>query len=126
MSITVELPWPDKALSPNGRAHWRTVAKAKKKARCNTYYEALHQIGLHRRDAFCGDVGDSDIMVKCTFHPKTTNKPDEDNLLASMKPAFDGLADWLYVDDSKFRQQPPIIAEPVKGGKVIVELEVAR
>ena len=38
--MIVELPWFNKILNPNSRAHWRPIAKAKKKQRSDAYYIA--------------------------------------------------------------------------------------
>ena len=35
--MNIELPYPDKALSPNSRCHWSQKAKAAKKARSDAF-----------------------------------------------------------------------------------------
>lgn len=62
------------------------------------------------------------VKVALTFHPKAKRNVDEDNAIASMKWALDGIAQALGVDDSRFALQRPVIAEPIKGGRVIVEI----
>lgn len=118
MALVITLPWPDKALSPNGRAHWRTVAKAKGQAKHDAYFlTAAANSGKDRINPQHDDV----LKVTATFHPKTRNVPDADNCLASLKASLDGIAAALGIDDRQFRPVP-IIADPIKGGKVVVQL----
>ena len=62
------------------------------------------------------------LSVALTFHPKDANRVDADNAIASLKAALDGIARALGVDDSRFRLAAPVMAEPRKGGAVIVEI----
>lgn len=112
---TIELPWPGRVLSPNGRAHWRTVSKAKKAAK-NTAYVLTKaaRIGIA--------AGDVPVLIGLTFHPMTRNAVDADNLVASCKAFLDGIALALGVDDSTFKLAAPVIAEPTKGGRVVVTI----
>lgn len=118
--MQIVLPWPDKALSPNGRAHWRTVAEKKGKARDDAFW--LTKKANTGAGKLTGH--ESGYAVRCTFHPKTRHPVDQDNCLASMKAAFDGIAAAIGVDDRHFAMHTPVIAEPVKGGQVIVNIEV--
>lgn len=112
----IELPWPGRVLSPNGRAHWRKFAAAKKVAK-NTAFVLTKAA----RVGIC--AGDVPVLIGLTFHPMTRNEVDADNLIASCKAYLDGIALALGVDDSTFKLAAPVIAEPVKGGKVIVRIE---
>lgn len=115
MTQTIVLPWPPRTLSPNGRAHWSVKAKAAKIAKDYAFWATKEaRIGIA--------AGDVPIMVSLVFHPKTKNLPDEDNAVASMKASLDGIAKALGVDDSVFRLAKPVIADPVKGGRVVVTL----
>ena len=59
---------------------------------------------------------------KFTFHPPDKRKRDVDNVIASLKALIDGLADAWGIDDSEFLiTYPRKFAEPVKGGKIIIE-----
>jgi crossover junction endodeoxyribonuclease RusA len=109
----IELPWPPRILSPNGRGHYMDVYRAKKKAKEYAFaVTRAAKIGIA--------AGDVPILISLRFHPPTKNAPDADNAVASMKAALDGIALALKVDDSAFRLAAPIIAGPVKGGKVII------
>lgn len=105
----ITLPWPPKELSPNGRCHWATKARAFKAYRldCWTAF-AGHRKALRGRDSF-----------GFTFHPPSRRRTDLDNCFASIKAAIDALAQITGIDDSEFKFT---IAkgEPQKGGAVIV------
>jgi hypothetical protein len=97
--IRVELPYPHKALWPNGRAHW--AAKAK-------------QTGIHRhmgaialryaqQSGAEADLEQRPIPIKLVVHPKAKGPlPDADNCAASIKAYLDGIADALKVNDKAF------------------------
>lgn len=116
-SIIIQLPWPSRSLSPNARAHWRRVAEIKKLAKRDAFY-ATRSI---RREAIEADR----LTAKVTFSPPDRRSRDLDNMIASMKAAFDGIAQAVGVDDSKWHLRIAPVADPVKGGKVLVELEWA-
>jgi crossover junction endodeoxyribonuclease RusA len=112
MSRTVELPWPPRTLHPNGRPHWAALAKAKAKARGDAYLIARH---LRVSEP---------VTVAVTLHPPSNRKRDLDGALSSLKASFDGIADAIGVDDSRWTWRLPSgFAEPVKGGKVCISIE---
>lgn len=92
--LTLTLPWPPTALSPNARQHWSQLAKAKKKYRADCAWQAKSQ-GAKPMDA-------DRLHLTLTFLPPTRRAYDLDNLLARMKSGLDGLADVLGVDDSRW------------------------
>ena len=103
--LTVILPWPPSALSPNARQHWAALAKAKRAYRRACWAQAIEQ-GARRLH------GVDRLHVGLEFVPPSRRPFDLDNLLARMKAGLDGLADVLGVDDSKWeitirRGEPP-------------------
>ena len=64
------------------------------------------------------EIGLGDIRVIVTFYPPN-RRGDRVNFPNRMKPYFDGIADALKVNDSRFLPQYQF-AEPVKDGKVVV------
>lgn len=118
--LKIELSWPAQVLHPNrGRGrHWSTRHRAAKVARKEAAILARVSEG---RNLFIHD-GQSDIPVQLIFHPPTRRNRDEDNLVAACKALLDGVADGLMVDDKCFRLARPRVLEPVKGGKVVVEI----
>ena len=112
MDITINLPWPAKELSPNARPHY--FAKARK---VKEYKEA----GYYLTKAKTKPIGDGPVCVHVTFHPKVKRRRDIDNLIASIKSGFDGIAAALECDDSNFAITAGI-GDVGEGGRVAVRL----
>jgi crossover junction endodeoxyribonuclease RusA len=110
----IDLPWPDRRLSPNARVHWSAKASATKKARVDAAWLA-REAGLQ---AMTADA----IKATIIFSPKTARAYDLDNALASLKPAIDGIAAVVGVDDSRWDFEL-CRGIPTKGGRVKIVLE---
>lgn len=110
--MRIELPWPPKELSPNFRAHWAKLAKAKKNYRHACAYAAVQQ-GVRRADH-------KKLHLSLTFFAPTRRAYDLDNALARMKSGLDGLADVLGVDDKHWSLS--IQRGDATGGRVLVEV----
>lgn len=106
-SRTVTLPFPAKALWPNGRAHWGEKAREFRKHKG----WAMVAMKAERPALVSGRVS-----VALTVHPKTRNAIDPDNCVASLKAYADGIAQAMGVDDSRFDAPTVTFGEPVKGG----------
>lgn len=107
--ICVTLPWPPKALSPNGRANWKVKARAAKGYR-KTCADAAWNAGLSPMETF--------TLASLTICPPDKRKRDEDNIRAAFKAGQDGLADALGADDADFR--PVILWSEVRPGGAII------
>ncbi len=115
---TLTLPWPPAAIGPNSRGHWRKAAYLRKRFREACYVTALSQGARKAQMPASGP-----ISLTITFVPPNRRKRDLDNAIASMKAGFDGLADAMGVDDSRFTwAQPPRLADEIGG---FVRIEVA-
>lgn len=112
--ITFELPFPNKALSPNGRAHRMEKAREAKKARKWAWVASLAALGRNR-------WSHEGATIIWTVHLKTANPMDDDNATSMLKAYRDGIADALGVNDRMFKASVQF-AEPVKGGKVVVTI----
>lgn len=108
------LPWPDRTLSPNTRAHWAVKSKAAKGARKVGYYCAL--------ESKVQVDWEGEIHLWITFYPPDRRNRDDDNLIASFKNYRDGIADALGVNDKRFRCHPYLSDETRKNGAVEVKL----
>lgn len=108
-SVVVSLPFPDKALWPNGRAHWAAKSRAVAKHREWARLAAL-AAGVKKADP------GSRVSLAVTVRPKTRHPIDADNASASLKSYVDGLADTLGVNDRLFDLPTITFGEPVKGG----------
>lgn len=116
--IAIDLPWPPRALHPNARKHWAVKAKAAKAARLTAGWCAK-EAGIRRGDP---DVP-ARLKVTAIFFPPNNHKHDVDGCMAICKAFFDGIADAIGIDDSKWTFGPPRKEAPVKGGAVRIELE---
>jgi hypothetical protein len=107
----IELPFPPSSLSGHAKGHWRSkaavTAKHRAWAKNATLAGALSEIPVK-----------GDIKLIVTFYPPN-RRGDRVNFPNRMKPYFDGIADALRVNDSRFL---PVFlfGEPVKDGKVVV------
>jgi len=90
--VTVVLRLPPRELSPNARVRWAARAAAVKRYRESARLVAL--VALARKKPLW-----TKARVWCRFYFASPHRRDRDNLLASMKPAFDGLADAGVVAD---------------------------
>jgi len=112
----VTLPLPSYNLNPNARPHWRKKAQA-----VRSYREIAYLLALVDRPPAPWTVA----HVTCRFYFRDLRRRDRDNLLASMKPAFDGLADARVIaDDAGLIHQPVEMA--VDRGDPRVEVTVER
>ena len=114
-AVCFSLPFPAKALWPNGRAHWAEKARAVKTHRTDAWATA-RIAGVAKADP------ETRVSLAVTVHPKTKHPIDRDNCVAALKSYIDGLADALGVDDRQFDTPSIAFAEPVKGGLFAVSL----
>ena len=108
----IELPFPPASLSGHNKGHWHAkssiVAKHREWARNATL--AAH----------IAAPADGDIRVGVTFYPPN-KRGDRVNFPNRMKPYWDGIADALKVNDSRFLPSFHF-AEPVKSPCVVVTI----
>ena len=116
--IRIELPWPDSALLPNRRngKHWASLHGAKTTARTTGYALALASIPKDWVKP------EGRVPLKIFFYPPDKRRRDADGALSSLKHALDGISQAVGIDDSNFMPITIDFREPVKGGKVVVEL----
>lgn len=95
--ITIDLPFPDARLNPNRSkgVHWAATSALRKKARADAYLLTLAAMGGRK-------WRDHGAALTITFIQPDRRQRDRDNLLASSKPALDGVADALGVNDAHF------------------------
>ncbi len=108
----IELSFPPASLSGHNTGHWRSkspvVAQHREWAKKATLAANL-------------DVpAEGDIRIIMAFYPPD-RRGDRINFPIRAKPLFDGIADALGVNDNRFLPRY-IFGEPVKGGRVVVEI----
>ncbi|MBE3099905.1 MAG: RusA family crossover junction endodeoxyribonuclease [Planctomycetes bacterium] len=86
--MVIVLPLPSRELSPNARPHYMAKARAVKRYRETAYLLALAERPARPMHA---------AKVTARFFFSTRRRRDRDNLLASLKPAFDSIADARVV-----------------------------
>ena len=111
--LEVTLPWMPKALNPNQRGHWSVKSKAAK-----AYRRTCHLLTLEA--GLRGVDWEGDIHLWIDYFPPDRRHRDQDNMIASCKALFDGLADALRVNDKRFRLHPYVKEEI--GGMVKVRI----
>ena len=106
--MRLELPWPPEQCFPNfkRRHHWRAYHK-----QCKQYREDCSW--------YAKTVKPTSYKLKITFHPPN-RRMDDDNIVSGFKHGRDGLADGWGVNDKIFKPEY-IHADPIPGGKVIIE-----
>ena len=116
--MIIRLPWQSSSLAPNRRngKHWTATHAAKAAAHHEGFWCA--------KAAGAFTAPDGDIPLSILFLTPDKRRRDLDGLLSSMKPALDGIAQALNLDDYRFR---PILVDRApgpKGGAVIVAVGV--
>ncbi len=122
-SITITIPIPHRALSPNARTHWATKAKKVKAARGVAWWYA-------KVDADWTPTHWTNAISTVVWYAKTATHPDPDNALAMLKPYFDGLADAGVLANDRNLAHNPIRFEKDKANPrvelTITKIEEAR
>ena len=113
MMSTIALPWPSRTLHPNSRPHWAALHKAKAKAKAEAYVMTR----------YLRECVSEPILVTVTMHPPRAGRRDVDGAVSACKAYFDGIADAIGIDDSRWKWRlPSEFAEPRKGGAVVVAI----
>jgi hypothetical protein len=112
--MMIELPFPPASLSGHQGSHWRKSSPIVKKHR-----EWARLATLAARPSSNIPIDSKcDIRVVVTFYP-ANRRGDRINYPNRCKAYFDGIADALGVNDSRFVPSYHF-AEPVKDGKVVI------
>jgi crossover junction endodeoxyribonuclease RusA len=96
--VVVVLDIPPRELSPNARVHWAAKARAVK-----AYRAAAMQAAALVAPGWRWERAEASAV----YYFAEARRRDADNLLAMLKPAFDGIAEaGLLVNDSGLVHQP--------------------
>lgn len=108
--MIIDLPYPAKALWPNGRPHFMAKAREAKKHR------AWANLATLEVKPACFKHNGEPIPVTIYVHAKPRGPlPDEDNCVAACKSMLDGIADALGVNDKAFKAPKVVFAQPREG-----------
>lgn len=109
--MTMEFPWPPRALSPNSRKRHIHATSERK-----GYKDAWWALTKKAHPWPISEV------LEITFCPPDGRKRDTDNMLASIKSGLDGMALALGVNDSQFTEIRLIRGAPQRpAGAVFVK-----
>lgn len=113
----IPLSYDKPPLNLNDRGHWATKDQHRKALRYEAAMRARSQIPR----------GLPHIHTRLFYRPPDRRRRDEDNLIATAKPCWDGIVDAGVVKDdtSEFMTKyMPKIVPPVKGKRPLLWLEV--
>lgn len=117
--MKIILPLPPRVLSPNSRGHWAPKAKAVKEYRFRAWAEGLAATNGYR-------PGWASAEVRAVFCVPDKGRRDPDNLMASLKAAWDGFVDArILTDDKALIIHPPVVMVDRKWPRVEITLTEA-
>lgn len=114
MALAIELPWPPAELSGHNSGSWRAKSAIVKKHR----EWALMATTAERMRVGYSVPAQGDIPISFTFYPPD-RRGDRTNYANRLKPAIDGIAQALGVNDRRFLPRYAF-AEPVDNPRVTV------
>jgi len=96
--MIIELSYPHKDLMPNRKngSHWAKTIDVKKSAIKEAFTIAFNA------SRTCKQLRTGTLPLNIIFMQSDKRKRDLDNLLAASKPAIDGIAQALGIDDKQF------------------------
>ena len=104
--LRITIPLPSPKLSPNARCHYQAKARAVKKYRMDCGLATRDAMNRSRIKSFPWNTAKATPVF---FHRQRRNR-DQDNATASLKAAFDALADaGVIANDAGLRQMPPVL-----------------
>lgn len=127
--MKIEIPWPHRDLMPNRAHRWGKAARfgyadKARKLRALSWGLIVRELGgIPQARAFGAALPDK-IPVKVTFQPPEGRgrSRDEDGLMSALKPAFDGAADSMAINDSRFTYDRPEWLPKSGDGAVIITI----
>jgi crossover junction endodeoxyribonuclease RusA len=123
--MKINIAWPPMELSPNARCHYM----AKHRATISYKTEAMHLtlMELKHGDAKKFVKSKEKLSFSLKFFRPTDRRRYDDNLVAMMKPARDGIVAALFIDDSQIVIEQAMISEKSSGfGYVTIEITEAK
>lgn len=119
-AVRLTLPLPPRELSPNARTHWARKARSVAAYRLCAETMARKVVRASQRSRW------DRAEVRTTFYLPDRRRRDRDNLMASMKAAWDGLVDAeILSDDRGLVQYPPVLEVDRENPRVEIEVRPA-
>jgi crossover junction endodeoxyribonuclease RusA len=112
--VRLNLPYPAKALWPNGRAHFMAKAREVKKHRAWAWAAA--------KASPLTSAGDGPLPIRLIVHGKPTGPlPDRDGAVGACKSYLDGISDALGINDRHFAA-PTVEFAPERTSRFVIEV----
>lgn len=118
-TLTIELPWPNRALSPNSRVDPFSKARIFKSTKMQAFLAT--KIALKGLRVVLAPGTHMNLRLIPT--PPVLRYRDEDNLIANCKSYFDGIAEAFKIDDHLFHLREQLWHPDEKPGKLIIEAD---
>ena len=115
-SISIDLPWPSRVLSPNARPNRYYKAQVFKETRLGVKVITLNRLRAEGLESI-EPKGDGLLNIQLVLTPPINRRRDEDNMVANCKAVFDGISEAVKVNDHFFHLREQIWNEPDKLGK---------
>lgn len=113
--ITLTLPWPSSALSPNSRKRWDKI---------EAVTNARNEAAYITRTEYYGDMPQpAGVRLVVTFHKPTARRMDLDNLVGRVKPLQDGVFQALGWDDRIICEATYIMGCTIPDGAVVMAIK---
>lgn len=121
-ALKIEISLPPRELSPNHTVGSRG-GRLGKSRKVKAYREAARWLAMYALAERGGLTLWPAATARCTFYHRDRRRRDRDNLLASLKSAFDGLVDaGVLVDDAGLTHLPVVME--IDRERPRVEIEV--
>lgn len=118
--VRIVLPLPPPELSPNSRAHWAPKMRAVRNYRKTTRWLATVAQRLEERPLRRWETA----TVRTIAYYPVNRRRDRDNVLTSLKPAWDGLADaGLIINDAGLTHAPVCIRHDADNPRIELTIE---
>lgn len=116
--FTLQLPIPDRRLSPNARSHWWAKSVLTKAGRTAARIEALRVLDGRLPPKWIK------ARMRVTLFHRTKRTPDPDNFIASLKAYCDGIADaGIVVNDRGLWPERPVFVQVDRLPRIEIEIE---
>lgn len=119
--VWLDLPWPEKTLSPNAAVHFRTRAQAILRNKLACRQSVLEQLQHPEISQAVREIvqAKAPIWVGLLYSAPDRRKRDLDNLIARCKSSLDAVADCLGFNDSQISVICARLAQATTPGGIV-------
>lgn len=121
-SISIDLPWPSRVLSPNARPNRYYKAQVFKQTRLGVKAITLNRMRSEGIKSI-EPKGDGLLNIQLVLTPPINRQRDEDNMVANCKAVFDGIAEAVKVNDHFFHLREQVWNKAKSPGKLQVIID---